>query len=87
MPERARPELVPGDRVFHWGSRHWGTVLAIKPQRDGTLELQVQRDEPLWPGGPNEATWWASYHLGYGEMDADRIGRSPNPHIAESSVR
>ena len=55
--------LEPGTRVQHRGTKQWGTVLRAKPQRDGTYEYRVQRDEPLYPGGSNDPTWWASYAL------------------------
>lgn len=52
-----------GTRVRHYGTKMWGTVLETKPQHDGTVEYLVQRDKPLYTGGPNDPTWWASYHI------------------------
>lgn len=64
--------LPVGARVHHhaWqfseadGCGHgWGTVLAVKPQHDGSVEYEVQRDEPLAPSLPNKPTWWGSHHI------------------------
>lgn len=59
-----------GDRVKHYGTKMWGTVLEVVPQLDGTSELKVQRDEPFIPGGNNDPTWWATYHIGWHEPAA-----------------
>lgn len=69
------PKVAVGDRVMHRGTRQWGTVVEVRPQRNGSSELLVQRDDPLIPGFGNEPTWWAIYHLDWGAMQADRIGR------------
>lgn len=58
----------PGTRVYHHGQQYiqaqeHGTAVLLEavPQRDGTYEYKVQRDKPLFEGGSNEPTWWASY--------------------------
>lgn len=76
---RNRRPLPSGTRVHHRGcmwsygfteaerqarpSWGWGTVLQAVPQRDGTVEYEVQRDAPHAPDMPNGPTWWASYHI------------------------
>lgn len=61
-----------GGRVRHVGTRQWGKILEIVPQRDGTAEIKVQRDEPLCSSDTkNDPTWWASYHIGWHEPAAD----------------
>lgn len=62
-----------GDRVMHRGTRMWATVLEVKPQCDGTSELLVQRDAPFFPDWPNNPTWWATYHINWGETLAARL--------------
>lgn len=52
-----------GTRVRHAGTKMWGEVLQAVPQQDGTIEHEVQRDKPLYRGGSNAPTWWASYHI------------------------
>lgn len=63
--------LEVGGRIHHWRADRTpnqnhpsfhGTVLEVHPQRDGSYEYLVQRDAPLCSDGPNEPTWWPSYH-------------------------
>ncbi len=54
-------------RVHHDGTRMNATVVQIKPLGDGSLEYLVQRDEPLYEGGPNEPTWWSDSRTVAGE--------------------
>lgn len=74
-------ELKPGNWVRHYGTRMWGEVLEIVPQRDNTLEIKVQREKPLGTYDDNSPTWWASYHVDMATekppTDADR--RVPRP--------
>lgn len=51
-----------GDRVRHYSTQQWGTVLEIIPQRDNTSELRVRRDPPRYPGDFTGEGWWATYH-------------------------
>ena len=55
-------EVEVGDRVRHRGTKQWGTVLEVVPQRDGTSELHVKRDLPRFEGDFTGDGWWATYH-------------------------
>ena len=66
-------DIRVGDRVRHYGTKQWGEVKEIVPQRDGTAELKVQRDKPLMEGMSNEPTWWATYHVDHVERGGERI--------------
>ncbi|ONH58366.1 hypothetical protein CcI49_23205 [Frankia sp. CcI49] len=58
----------PGARVYHWRAQQYpeamrgtATVLGAEPH-GGSWEYEIQRDRPLFEGGSNGPTWWASYH-------------------------
>lgn len=56
--------IAVGDRVRHYGTKQWGTVLEVMPQRDGTAELKILRDPPRFTGDSEGETQWATYHCG-----------------------
>lgn len=77
--DREDPLYEVGDRVMHRNTRREATVLEVKPDVPGMLDLDalvdhdrarphveylVQPDGPLYPGGDEGPTWWAMYHLG-----------------------
>ena len=52
-----------GDRCRHIGTKQWGVVLEVHPQRDGTAELVLER-EKRFPGDDEGRAYWATYHIG-----------------------
>lgn len=61
-------DVMVGDVVRHYGTKRWGKVLEVVPQRDGTSELRI-RPERLPArylqvlGDHNNIRWWATYHV------------------------
>lgn len=66
--------VKPGDRVQHRGTKQWGEVLEVVPQRDGTSELRILR-EHLQPWQDKGEGWWATYHIGDYEPREERMKR------------
>lgn len=53
-----------GDLVQHRNGGQWGRVLLVRPQGDGTAELQIEgicRPGVTWDSP--HVRWWATYHI------------------------
>ena len=49
-----------GDLVEHRGTKQWGRVLRVVPQRDGTAELQIEGIcRPACTWDDPSVRWWA----------------------------